>query len=111
MCLDVFNKTVRPYVCEFPIGQQGIGFDRIELDNWADAYIAAHSIDKRQHADTLARQTDEALQPKRKERSSAITGLISQPIDPHAKSKEEFRRVLALVTGRIKTKGDRRTKG
>lgn len=109
MCRDVFNKTVRPYVREFPIGQQGIGFDRIELDQWTDAYIAAHSVDKRQPADPPARQTDEALQPKRKERSSAITGLISKAIDPHAKSKEEFQRVLAMVTGKPRPKSGHRS--
>ncbi|GLH31735.1 hypothetical protein BR1R5_11210 [Pseudomonas sp. BR1R-5] len=47
MCRDEFHKTVRPYVREFPIGIQGVGFDRYELDDWADAYIAMHSTDKR----------------------------------------------------------------
>ncbi|WP_060538538.1 MULTISPECIES: hypothetical protein [Pseudomonas] len=46
MCKDEFNKTVRPFVAEFPIGTQGVGFDRYELDSWADAYIAAQMIRK-----------------------------------------------------------------
>jgi hypothetical protein len=35
-----FNVEVRPYVTEVPIGKQGVGFDRLELDAWLDNYIA-----------------------------------------------------------------------
>jgi integrase len=41
MCRDEFNKTVRPHVREFPIGKQGVAFDRHDLDDWADLYIHA----------------------------------------------------------------------
>jgi len=34
-----FNREVRPCVTEIPIGSQGIAFDRIELDQWADHYM------------------------------------------------------------------------
>ncbi len=34
-----FNAEVRPYLTEIPIGEQGIAFDRLELDAWADDYI------------------------------------------------------------------------
>ncbi len=37
-----FNAEVRPYVTEIPIGVQGIAFDRLELDRWADHYIACN---------------------------------------------------------------------
>lgn len=47
MSRDVFNTIVRPYVREFPIGKQGVGFGRNELDQWADAYIANHAVEKR----------------------------------------------------------------
>jgi hypothetical protein len=33
-----FNAEVRPYLTEIPIGSQGIAFDRLELDAWADDY-------------------------------------------------------------------------
>ena len=46
MCRLEFNRTVRPFVAEFPIGVMGIGFDRYELDAWADAYIAATCVQK-----------------------------------------------------------------
>lgn len=35
-----FNADVRPYLTELPIGAQGIGFDRLELDAWVEDYIA-----------------------------------------------------------------------
>jgi hypothetical protein len=35
-----FNAEVRPLLTEFPIGKQGIGFDRLELDTWEDEYKA-----------------------------------------------------------------------
>lgn len=35
-----FNREVRPYVTEIPIGTQGIAFDRLELDAWVDDYVS-----------------------------------------------------------------------
>ena len=35
-----FDAEVRPHLTEIPIGSQGIGFDRLELDAWVDDYIA-----------------------------------------------------------------------
>ena len=46
MCREEFKNTVRPHVREFPIGKQGVAFDRHELDRWADAYIEAAAIEK-----------------------------------------------------------------
>ena len=31
-----FNKEVRPFVPEIRISVQGVGFDRIDLDQWFD---------------------------------------------------------------------------
>jgi hypothetical protein len=33
-----FNAEVRPYITEVPVGKQGIGFDRLELDAWFEDY-------------------------------------------------------------------------
>src|SRR5262245_26292294 len=33
-----FNAEVRPGLTEIPIGKQGIAFDRLELDAWAEDY-------------------------------------------------------------------------
>ena len=37
-----FNKEVRPFVTEIPIGIQGIAFDRLELDEWVVHYIESN---------------------------------------------------------------------
>jgi hypothetical protein len=34
----VFNKEVRPFLTEIPIGIQGKAFDRLDLDHWVDYY-------------------------------------------------------------------------
>src|ERR1700685_499437 len=33
-----FNRDVRPLLAAIPIGTQGIAFDRLDLDTWADDY-------------------------------------------------------------------------
>lgn len=33
-----FNKEVRPFLITLKIGQQGIAFDRFDLDEWADEF-------------------------------------------------------------------------
>jgi hypothetical protein len=33
-----FNRDVRPCIAAIPIGSQGIAFDRLDLDTWADEY-------------------------------------------------------------------------
>jgi hypothetical protein len=33
-----FNVIVRPHLVAIPIGKQGIAFDRLDLDDWADQY-------------------------------------------------------------------------
>ena len=33
-----FNRDVRPSLRAIPIGVQGVAFDRIDLDTWADQY-------------------------------------------------------------------------
>ena len=35
---NLFNQLVRPGLTEIPIGQQGVAFDRHDLDAWADHY-------------------------------------------------------------------------
>jgi predicted DNA-binding transcriptional regulator AlpA len=35
---NCFNSEVRPHLTEIPVGKQGVGFDRLELDAWVDDY-------------------------------------------------------------------------
>jgi hypothetical protein len=47
-----FNAEVRPHLTEIPIGAQGIGFDRLELDAWFDEYAARNGRPARKGNDT-----------------------------------------------------------
>ena len=33
-----FRSQVKPFITEIPIGKQGIAYDRLDLDRWADHY-------------------------------------------------------------------------
>lgn len=35
-----FNREVRPFLTEIPIGKQGIAFDILDLDAWVEQYKA-----------------------------------------------------------------------
>ena len=39
---NLFNECVRTQLTELPIGEQGVGFDRIELDAWVDNYVVCN---------------------------------------------------------------------
>lgn len=45
------RRAFAQLVREFPIGKQGIGFDRIELDQWADAWVESMAIEKAANQD------------------------------------------------------------
>ncbi|AOE63808.1 hypothetical protein QZH45_04975 [Pseudomonas corrugata] len=100
MCRDVFNKTVRPNVQEFPIGKQGIGFDRLELDAWADAYIAANAIEKHPSIRSPTQQSGSAAQPIPRAQPRAATRKAAHA---HA-TKEEFERLIETILGKRKRK-------
>jgi hypothetical protein len=47
-----FNAEVRPHLTEVPIGTQGIGFDRLELDAWFEDYKSRNGRPARKGANT-----------------------------------------------------------
>lgn len=47
-----FNTEVRPHLTEVPIGKQGIGFDRHELDAWFVDYKSRNGRPSRKGAST-----------------------------------------------------------
>lgn len=105
MCRAEFKKTVRPHVREFPIGKQGIGFDRHELDDWADAYIAAKAIEKAGIQDNNPPRSErqrgakgEAPWPKKQSPGSKRCRTGSGKLTKSTE-ENEFKKVLALVTG------------
>lgn len=48
-----FNSEVRPYQVEIPIGKQGIAFDRLELDAYAEEYKQCNGRPGRKHGERL----------------------------------------------------------
>ena len=48
-----FNAEVRPCLTKIPIGRQGIAFDRLELDAWADQYKSRNGRPGRLHGERL----------------------------------------------------------
>ncbi|WP_244657228.1 helix-turn-helix transcriptional regulator [Pseudomonas sp. CFBP 13719] len=105
MCRAEFDKTVRPHVREFPIGKQGIAFDRHELDEWADAYIQAKAIDKtpvqdnnQPRSERHGRGKGATAWPKKQSLASSKCRAASGKSTRNTE-ESEFKRVLALVTG------------
>ncbi|WP_409521468.1 hypothetical protein [Pseudomonas sp.] len=100
MCRDEFNKTVRPYVREFRIGRQGIGFDREELDAWVDDYIERAITEKRVPGDKI----DPAASAKEKTMARkplmASTREIESGMSTRSSEVSDFKKALAQATGR-----------
>ena len=94
MCRDEFNKTVRPHVSEFPIGLRGIGFDRLELDAWADRYIEMNAIPKSSPCVQRPLSEEHATLVSK----SAGHGLHSTP--GKRKSEYDFEKALDMVRNR-----------
>jgi hypothetical protein len=106
MCRDEFNKTVRPNVREFPIGKQGIGFDRLELDRWADAYIAAYSTYKRTKVESSSLPT---LPPQsRRKKFGALASSATAKATYKPTTSEDFYRLVDEILGRPAGKKDHR---
>ena len=51
-----FNQEVRPFIMEIPIGIQGKGFDRLELDDWIDEYKQINGRKKLARGDKKCQQ-------------------------------------------------------
>lgn len=101
MCRDEFNKTVRPHVHEFPIGKQGVGFDRLELDTWADAYVAAQSIEKTgAGADDLPRSERQGENTWREKRSPDSTRGTAFGKSTRSSEVSDFKKALEQATGK-----------
>ncbi|WP_237509789.1 hypothetical protein [Pseudomonas chlororaphis] len=101
MCKDEFNKTVRPNVREFPIGKQGVAFDRHELDEWADSYIAAKAIEKAANQDNnRPRSERQGATQWREKLSPASTRKVASGKSTRSSGASDFEKALELVTGK-----------
>ncbi|CAI8799811.1 conserved hypothetical protein [Pseudomonas sp. IT-P74] len=102
MCRAEFDKTVRPYVSEFPIGERGVGFDRQELDDWATAYVEAKAIDKKRAPEQQLPRSERQKGDKswRENRSQASPRGKASGISTRKSTENDFTKALELVTGK-----------
>lgn len=107
MCRSVFDKAVRPYVLEFAIGQRGVGFDRLELDQWADLYIAAHSIEKKAKLESSSVPIA-TPQLGRKKRGLVMAASVTGKAPYQTPASENFYKLVDEILGRSADKKDRR---
>ena len=78
-----FNTEARPHLIEIPIGTQGIAFDRLDLDIWADNY-------KKYTGKPPANSVNNRM-------IGSIRGII-----PKKSSSEDFDRAVLLSCKKIK---------
>ena len=92
-----FNAEVRQHVTEIPIGTQGIGFDRLELDAWVDDYVARNGRPARKGA----KAWDANISPV-----SSCGPEIGTSTS--ASAGGEFAKALELVTSKRRSTSSRR---
>ena len=84
-----FDREVRPSLTEFPIGDQGVGFDRLDLDDWFDEYKARNGRPgKQKGVNKLWDATRHAV-------SSTVKGYGTST---KLSEEEEFAKALAKAT-------------
>ena len=69
-----FNRNVRPHLCAIPIGTQGIAFDRIDLDAWADEYKNRNGRPAASLTRSKPRETKERQAGGEEERDRKLAG-------------------------------------
>jgi len=98
----LFDQVVRPYVSEFPIGERGIGFDRLELDEWASSYVEAKAIDKKGASEQQLPRSERqigASKWREKRLPASPKGKASGTLTRKS-TVSDFTRVLEQVTGK-----------
>ena len=76
-----FNRDVRPHLTRIPIGQQGIAFDRLELDAWVEDYISRNG--RRPKAPKLEDDTCQNVTECRGSAKKAGSGTLKSAADLH----------------------------
>jgi predicted DNA-binding transcriptional regulator AlpA len=87
-----FNRELRTKLTEIPIGKQGIAFDRLEMDAWAEQYISRCGCSPKHRGDFLCQSESRA---STKEAPRAYGTSINA-----SKDMADFTRALAQVSSR-----------
>jgi hypothetical protein len=89
MDINRFNAEVRPNLIEIPIGIQGIGFDRLDLDEWFDEYKSRNGRPGKQKGEN---------RPWDAGRYAVSTTVKASGTSTRLSEEEEFAKALARVT-------------
>lgn len=86
MCREVFDRDVRPYVIEIPVGRKGKAYDRLDLDAWATHHKSRNGKQP-MHGDQPwqqghAESSPIATGPERSTRSTKASGSKSALGEP-----------------------------
>ena len=105
-----FNKTVRPHIREFPIGQRGVGFDREDLDAWADQHKASTAIEKRSNTGQQSPRSErQGVTQWREKRSPASRKGTGSGTSTNGSMENDFTKALEGGSGqpdRLQPQGD-----
>ncbi len=96
-----FNREVRPHLTRIPIGQQGIAFDRLELDAWVEDYISRNG--RRPKAPKLEDDTCQNVTECRGSAKKAGSGTLKSAADLHPEDGSEKARVHLLAIRQSKS--------
>jgi len=83
-----FNVEVRPQLMEIPIGDQGISFDRVDLDAWADDYKSRNG---------RRAKGEIACRPSKRERLASSRGVAYGTLTNRSEASE-FAKALEQAT-------------
>ena len=87
-----FNSEVRPNLTEIPIGCQGIGFDRLDLDDWFENYKARNG--------RPGKSTEGGKLWDRKSRQDSSRGMVSGTLKKGSATEKDFERALERATSK-----------
>ncbi len=96
-----FNREVRPHLTRIPIGQQGIAFDRLELDAWVEDYVSRNG--RRPKAPKLEDDTCQNVTECRGSAKKAGSGTLKSAADLHQEDGSEKARAHLLALRQSKS--------
>lgn len=106
-----FNAEVCPHLTEIPIGQRGIAFDRLELDAWADRYMARNGRSAPKKEERVCLVDESQGSRKRHSPMDASSGRSTR----ESKATAAFARALELAKSRTRkpssSSGSRKMQG
>jgi len=96
-----FNREIRPHLTRIPIGQQGIAFDRLELDAWVEDYVSRNG--RRPKAPKLEDDTCQNATECRGSAKKAGSGTLKSAADLHQEDGSEKARAHLLALRQSKS--------